>query len=125
MNIVVNAKEAMEEQGVLTVVTRPLPGLVAPGPGQRALRCVEIVFADTGCGIPAEALRRIFDPFFTSKEPGKGVGLGLSVSYSIVRAHGGTIEVESELGRGTTFRIVLPVEAQPPRAAGAGGADAG
>jgi len=110
MNIVVNAKEAMEGAGTLTIRTRLLPTFVATAPGRRAGPAIEAVFTDTGCGIPKGDLVRVFDPFFTSKEPGKGVGLGLSVSYSIVRAHGGTIEVESEVGRGTSFRIVLPVE---------------
>jgi two-component system NtrC family sensor kinase len=63
-------------------------------------------------------MTRSFDPFFTSKEPGKGVVLGLSVGYSIVKAHGGAIDVESEVGRGTTFRIVLPVEGVPPESGG-------
>jgi two-component system NtrC family sensor kinase len=71
---------------------------------------VEISVIDTGCGIPAKNLRRIFDPFFTSKEVGKGTGLGLSVSHGIVRAHGGTIEVESRVGEGSTFRIYLPLD---------------
>jgi two-component system NtrC family sensor kinase len=73
---------------------------------------VEISIIDTGCGIPENNLKRIFDPFFTSKEVGKGTGLGLSVSHGIVKAHGGAIEVESTVGKGSTFRIYLPVE--PP-----------
>jgi signal transduction histidine kinase/iron only hydrogenase large subunit-like protein len=71
-------------------------------------RVVEIVIADTGCGIPEENLGRIFDPFFTTKEVGKGTGLGLSVSFGIVEKHAGSIKVESEVGKGTTFTIVLP-----------------
>jgi two-component system, NtrC family, sensor kinase len=63
---------------------------------------------DTGCGIPSEQMKRIFDPFFTTKPLGIGNGLGLSVCQSIVEAHGGEIAVESEVGRGTTFRIILP-----------------
>lgn len=69
---------------------------------------VEIVIADTGCGIPEENLGRIFDPFFTTKEVGKGTGLGLSISFGIVEKHGGFIRVESEVGKGTTFTVTLP-----------------
>ena len=75
---------------------------------------VEISIVDTGCGIPEENLRRIFDPFFTSKDVGKGTGLGLSVSHGIVEAHGGLIEVESKVGEGSTFRVFLPLT--PPSA---------
>jgi two-component system NtrC family sensor kinase len=80
---------------------------------------VELSIADTGCGISEENLKRIFDPFFTSKGVGKGTGLGLSVSHGIVKAHGGTIEVESAVGEGSTFRIYLPMEAPAGEAPGA------
>lgn len=69
----------------------------------------EIEFSDSGKGIAPENLTRIFDPFFTTKPIGKGTGLGLSLSYGIVDKHHGRIEVESELGKGTTFRIWLPI----------------
>ncbi|MEW6229838.1 MAG: ATP-binding protein, partial [Bacillota bacterium] len=69
---------------------------------------VEIVVKDTGCGIPPENIPKIFDPFFTTKEVGKGTGLGLAVSFGIVEKHGGAIDVESEVGKGTTFTITLP-----------------
>jgi two-component system, NtrC family, sensor kinase len=118
MNLLVNARDAMGERGRLVVRSRRHPRLFAPGPGKRAVPAVELTFTDTGCGIEPENLTKIFDPFFTSKEPGKGVGLGLSVGYNIVKAHGGTIDVESEVGRGTTFRIVLPVEGAPPEGGG-------
>ncbi|MBI2472728.1 MAG: PAS domain S-box protein [Planctomycetes bacterium] len=72
--------------------------------------CVEIFITDTGVGISKNDLRKIFDPFFTTRKDGKGTGLGLSISYGIVKMHDGSIEVESEIGKGTTFRIFLPVE---------------
>ncbi len=68
-----------------------------------------ISLTDTGAGIPEENLSKLFEPFFTTKKKGKGVGLGLSVAYGIVEEHGGTIKVESKPGKGTTFRVLLPV----------------
>jgi signal transduction histidine kinase len=67
-------------------------------------------FEDTGIGIPEEHMERIFDPFFTTKAPGEGTGLGLAVTYGIVRRHGGSIEVESRLGQGTRVTVRLPEE---------------
>ncbi|MFA5140910.1 MAG: ATP-binding protein [Elusimicrobiota bacterium] len=96
MNVLVNSLDAMPEGGRLTVVTRRQDGVV------------EIVVQDTGFGIPVDDLAKIFDPFFTTKPPGKGVGLGLSVSHGIVTNHGGRIEVESQEGKGTRVRIELP-----------------
>ena len=98
MNILMNAAQAMNEQGVLTIATRrgPRNGFV------------EILISDTGGGIPPDQLRQIFDPFFTTKESGQGTGLGLSIAYGIVARHGGTIAVESEVGKGSTFTIRLP-----------------
>src|SRR6187401_2728866 len=69
---------------------------------------VELSIADTGHGIQEENLRRIFDPFFTTREVGEGTGLGLSICYGIVRDHGGQIAVESRVGHGTTFKVLLP-----------------
>jgi signal transduction histidine kinase len=71
---------------------------------------VEVIIADTGIGIPAEHLPRIFDPFFSTKGVGKGTGLGLAITRRIVEDHHGIIEVASEVGRGTTFTIHLPAE---------------
>ncbi len=76
---------------------------------------VWVEFADTGNGIPPENLKRIFDPFFTTKPVGKGTGLGLSISYGIIEKHHGRIEVESEVGKGTTFRLRLPVSQGLPK----------
>ena len=96
MNLLVNAAHAIESQGTITVRT---------GADDDALW---VQIADTGSGIAPENLKRIFEPFFTTKPVGKGTGLGLSLSYSIVQKHAGRIEVESEPGRGTAFRITLP-----------------
>jgi two-component system NtrC family sensor kinase len=98
VNLIINAAEAMEGGGRMTVTTRSDP----------AARWVEVEFRDTGRGISGENLERIFDPFFTTKEVGRGTGLGLSISYGIVKENGGTIVVESEAGRGATFTIRLP-----------------
>jgi two-component system, NtrC family, sensor kinase len=98
LNLVVNAGQAIDANGTITVST----GVTA----QEAW----IRVADTGCGIPPEHLNRIFEPFFTTKPAGQGTGLGLSVSYSIVRKHGGRIEVESVVGRGTSFIVLLPLK---------------
>ncbi len=97
MNLLVNAAHAMEERGVITIRT-----------GTEA-DWVWVEISDTGQGIEPEHLKRIFDPFFTTKPVGTGTGLGLSLSYGIVEKHGGRIEVDSEPGKGTTFRVWLPV----------------
>jgi two-component system NtrC family sensor kinase len=113
MNMLVNAQHAVEEKGTITVHSCRTRDPRAPA--TEAAPMVAISIVDTGCGIPPENLRRIFDPFFTSKDVGKGTGLGLSVSHGIVEAHGGLIEVESKVGEGSTFRILLPLA--PPAAA--------
>ncbi len=99
MNIIINAAEAMEGQGRLTISTRPDP----------AKKFIEIEIADTGAGISKENLEKIFDPFFTTKDSGHGTGLGLAISYGIVKKHGGTIQVKTELGKGSTFTVRLPI----------------
>jgi signal transduction histidine kinase len=101
LNILMNAVDAMPQGGKI---------LVSASLQQReAGSFVEVQITDTGVGIPPEDLPRIFDPFFTTKDVGKGTGLGLSVSYGIVRAHGGFIEARSEVGKGSTFTVGLPV----------------
>ncbi|MDR3391916.1 MAG: ATP-binding protein [Sulfuriferula sp.] len=97
MNLLVNAAHAIEQRGVITVRTGKQDDEV----------WVEV--ADTGKGIAPENMQRIFDPFFTTKPVGTGTGLGLSLSYGIVQKHHGRIEVQSELGKGTTFRVWLPI----------------
>jgi len=99
MNLIMNAKQAIKDKGEIRIVTRY----------DRQAGSGELRVHDTGCGIPSEQLPRIFDPFFTTKETGEGTGLGLSVSYGIVKDHGGEISVESEPGRGCTFTVSLPV----------------
>ena len=96
-NIIMNAHQAMPDGGELRITTRKT--------GDE----IHILFADTGEGMAPEDLKHIFDPFFTTKEVGQGTGLGLSVSYGIVRSHGGTIEVESEQGVGSVFVVRLPL----------------
>ena len=95
LNLITNARDAMPHGGILTITTKKRKGM-------------EIIFEDSGVGIPREIRDKIFDPFFTTKEVGKGTGLGLSITRSIVERYGGTIEVESEEGRGTNFTIKLP-----------------
>ena len=107
MNILVNATQAIEGGGTIRVGSRALPAAALQADAQPA-PIVEIAIRDTGCGIPQANLQRIFDPFFTSKEVGRGTGLGLSVSYGIVKAHGGAIKVDSVVGEGSTFRVLLP-----------------
>ncbi|MFI4953268.1 MAG: ATP-binding protein [Burkholderiales bacterium] len=97
LNLIVNAGHAIETSGTITIST-----------GASASE-IWVRFEDTGCGIAKEHLNRIFEPFFTTKPVGQGTGLGLSLSYAIVRQHGGCIEVDSEVGRGSQFTIRLPV----------------
>jgi two-component system NtrC family sensor kinase len=108
LNIVVNATQAIEDKGRVVVESR----LVDPRDARDGrVPMVEFAISDNGCGIPETNLKRIFEPFFTSKEVGKGTGLGLSVSYGIVKAHGGSIKVDSVVGEGSTFRVRLPTTA--------------
>ncbi|HBA88514.1 MAG TPA: peptidylprolyl isomerase [Geobacter sp.] len=97
MNLLMNAAQAMEDFGVITVRTACDNGVI------------RVSVSDSGCGIPTDKLKRVFDPFYTTKEVGKGTGLGLSIVYDIVKKHNGEIHVESEIGKGTTFTITLPV----------------
>lgn len=103
-NMIINSLHAMGEDGNLLINSR-----YSPGVGEFA-GAVEISFADDGSGIPAEIQKNIFEPFFTTKAIGQGTGLGLSVSYGIIKDHGGEIRVESVEGCGTTFTIILPLE---------------
>ncbi|MBI5582536.1 MAG: PAS domain S-box protein [Deltaproteobacteria bacterium] len=98
MNIIINGVEAMPQGGTLTIASRRLP----------AEKMIAVEIRDTGVGIPKEHLDTLFEPFFSTKAEGKGVGLGLSVSYGIISKHQGIIKVESEPGRGTAFQVQLP-----------------
>lgn len=117
LNLCVNARDAMPRGGTLSITARnhPLDAPVAgtdpeirPGPG------VCVVVKDTGTGIPRDLLEQIFEPFFTTKEPGKGTGLGLATVRGIAKNHGGFVEVESEVGRGTSFKVFLPASQAGP-----------
>ena len=97
INLIQNALQAMDGRGELRLTGRQEDGMAV------------LEVGDTGCGIAPEALPRIFDPFFSTKEMGRGTGLGLSIVYGIVERHGGRIEVESAPGRGSVFRLRLPL----------------
>lgn len=131
MNLMINARDAMPDGGALIIGAENLQleednALMSLAP--KAGEYVVVTVTDTGIGIPAELLDRIFDPFFTTKEVGKGTGLGLSTVIGIVKHHGGFITVESEVGKGATFKVFLPaiagavsqssIEASSPRGNG-------
>ena len=97
LNLVLNARDAMEGGGVLELSTFSENNVV------------RVQISDTGQGIPSELLNRIYDPFFTTKPPKKGTGLGLAVTYGIVKEHGGTIDVQSRQGEGTRFQLEFPL----------------
>jgi len=105
LNIIMNAFDATQSGGKITIKT----GLSLSS-RKTERKGIELSITDTGCGIPQENLDKLFDPFFTTKEVGQGTGLGLAVSYGIVERHGGTIRVQSEVGKGSTFTIWLPLE---------------
>ncbi len=99
LNIINNAIDAMEEMGTVTIETR------------EAAKGIEVEIRDTGPGIPPHVIKHIFDPFFTTKKPGQGTGLGLSITYGLVKKLGGEITVRSELGKGASFLVSLPLDA--------------
>ena len=96
LNLLSNAAQAIESEGMISIKTREDEDDMF------------ISIMDDGSGIPADVLNKIFDPFYTTKDVGKGTGLGLSISYSIIKDHGGRIEVDSTPGEGSNFTVVLP-----------------
>jgi signal transduction histidine kinase len=111
-NLVSNAFQAMPSGGELTVRTRRIPAMIFPDaglPDPRPEPAIQITIADTGQGISADRLSRIFDPFYTTKE--KGLGLGMAIAHRIVEDHRGTIDVQSKVGLGSTFTVCIPLSA--------------
>jgi signal transduction histidine kinase len=102
LNLINNARDAMPEGGAITVSTENIE--------QGEVPFVRIEIKDTGDGIDKDKINLIFNPFFTTKTEGKGTGLGLSTSYDIIENHGGVMSVDTEVGKGTTFTIDLPVK---------------
>jgi two-component system NtrC family sensor kinase len=105
LNLITNALDAMPKGGALTIRTRSAPLSLSSKVG----RWLEISIADTGIGITEESKKRIFEAFFTTKKMGEGTGLGLAICEKIIKEHSGRIELESEVGKGSTFFISLPV----------------
>jgi signal transduction histidine kinase len=103
INLVMNAQYAMDAGGILTLETRCLEEKTQ----------AEIKISDNGTGIAEKDITRIFEPFFTTKPTGQGTGLGLSVTYGIIKEHGGDILVESRVGEGSTFTLHLPLAGRP------------
>ena len=107
LNLVTNAAQAIEAQGEIVVTTK-----------RHDEKHVSISVADNGCGIPVDIMDKIRDPFFTTKEVGTGTGLGLSIVDEIIRSHSGELQIRSEVGRGSVFTVILPIEYTPPAAKG-------
>ncbi|MBI5586090.1 MAG: response regulator [Deltaproteobacteria bacterium] len=111
MNICLNARDAMPQGGRLLITTRKkmiIPDQAARQRGLKGGPYIQITVSDTGTGIGSEVRGQIFDPFFTTKDPGRGTGLGLAIVYGIIQNHGGYIEVQSQVGQGTVFTLLLP-----------------
>jgi CheY-like chemotaxis protein len=122
LNLVANARDAMPQGGQLRVATEQVTldeAHARVNPEARAGEFVCLSVSDTGTGIAPEVLPRIFEPFFTTKEVGKGTGLGLATVYGIIKQHQGWLEVSSQLGEGSTFKVFLPAIPTPVRLAAA------
>lgn len=110
VNLAVNARDAMPNGGVLTIATRRVQGDVVGSNGASVVAnlCAELTLRDTGTGMTPEVRAHLFEPFFSTKGPGKGTGLGLATVYGIVKQNRGEIQAYSEVGKGSEFRIYLP-----------------
>jgi signal transduction histidine kinase len=114
LNLVLNARDALPQGGRIAVGARAAPAPASAAAAEKQLSgkpCIAIFVSDNGTGMSGDVLRHLFEPFFTTKEQGKGTGLGLSVVYSIVDGAGGLIDIDTAVGRGTTFSIFLPIVA--------------
>jgi two-component system sporulation sensor kinase A len=107
LNILSNAIDAIADDGGITLETDVVTD------GKTGRQILEMKVIDTGCGMPPQVLKRIFEPFYTTKDQGEGTGLGLSLVYKIVERHEGSIEAESEEGEGTTVTVRLPLKTRP------------
>jgi CheY-like chemotaxis protein len=115
INLSVNSRDAMPEGGRLTIQTEPVrmtAEMAALCPKARPGEFACITISDDGTGITPESLEHLFEPFFTTKEPGKGTGLGLATVYGAIKQHDGWIDVQSQLGHGTTFKVYLPLTSE-------------
>jgi len=110
MNLILNARDAMSEGGTIKISTLLYSSKAFQWNNENGKKgsSVEILIQDSGCGIPTKNISKIFDPFFTTKETGQGTGLGLSVVYNLIKQIDGQIHVKSEVGRGSTFKILVP-----------------
>ncbi len=116
MNLLLNASQAIPEKGTISISTEQIevPSDIAGANNVSAGSYIKIRVADTGTGMDDETKRKVFEPFFSKRHSGKGTGLGLSSVYGIVRNHGGFIQIESELNKGTSIYVYLPVTDKPP-----------
>jgi signal transduction histidine kinase len=103
LNLLLNARDAVTQKTMTDVEPRTWVAT-----RMKDNRFIEVEVRDNGVGIPSDQINHIFEPFFTTKDPGKGTGLGLSTSFRVIKQHGGEIQVDSEVGVGTTFRVLLP-----------------